>query len=369
MSEPKKILCVHQGYELYGSDRSFLACVSIIRKTYPRAHITVHLPKKGPLYDALKESADRIITGHMSVLRRAYLGLPLLWEIPGLVINLWTTYQAIQSYDVIYINSPLVISYSLLGRSINKKKILHLRELEGGLTQKILRFLSWCWSGKTIANSLATQKAYHADYIVYNGIETPLYEAQEYEDHTCLHILHMGRFNAIKGQGVLVEALALLPEDVLKNIRVRMVGGYFENQSHHLRQVKNQIQRYSLEKSIEILPFSETPEEHFKWSDIVVVPSVRPESFGRVAVEAMSWRKAVIASDIGALPELIEHEKTGLLTEPGHPQALSDALLFYYNHPFHVKQHGEKGAARFDMLFNEQKHTQQFQGILNEVIG
>ncbi len=57
-----------------------------------------------------------------------------------------------------------------------------------------------------------------------------------------------------------------------------------------------------------------------------VVPSIGPEPFGLVALEAMAFGRPVVASRIGGLQELVEDGRSGLLVEPGNPNALRDAI-------------------------------------------
>ena len=65
----------------------------------------------------------------------------------------------------------------------------------------------------------------------------------------------------------------------------------------------------------------------YKVSDIVVSASIEPEAFGRVAVEAQSMEKMIIASDIGGSNETIINEKTGLLFESGNANSLSKKIV------------------------------------------
>ncbi|MGF1634554.1 MAG: glycosyltransferase [Phycisphaerae bacterium] len=58
----------------------------------------------------------------------------------------------------------------------------------------------------------------------------------------------------------------------------------------------------------------------------LVVPSVWYEAFGIVAAEAMARLRPVIASDIGGLPEVVQHERTGLLVPPNDAAALAAAM-------------------------------------------
>jgi len=59
---------------------------------------------------------------------------------------------------------------------------------------------------------------------------------------------------------------------------------------------------------------------------LVAVPSLWPEPFGRVVVEAMSFKKPVVGSSIGGITELID-EKVGVLVPPGDTRALADAII------------------------------------------
>jgi glycosyltransferase involved in cell wall biosynthesis len=66
--------------------------------------------------------------------------------------------------------------------------------------------------------------------------------------------------------------------------------------------------------------------EQLAWADCVVIPS-RWEGFGLVALEAMRAGRAVIASNVGGLPEVIDPGVTGWLVPPDDPSALRATLL------------------------------------------
>ena len=61
-------------------------------------------------------------------------------------------------------------------------------------------------------------------------------------------------------------------------------------------------------------------------SDIVVSSSIEPEAFGRVAVEAQSMKKPILASNIGGSMETIIDNKTGVLFETGNSKSLAKKL-------------------------------------------
>jgi glycosyltransferase involved in cell wall biosynthesis len=69
----------------------------------------------------------------------------------------------------------------------------------------------------------------------------------------------------------------------------------------------------------------------YKVSDIIVSPSLEPEAFGRVSVEAQSMNKIIIASNIGGSNETIIDDKTGFLFESGKPEQLSEKIIHALN--------------------------------------
>jgi glycosyltransferase involved in cell wall biosynthesis len=68
------------------------------------------------------------------------------------------------------------------------------------------------------------------------------------------------------------------------------------------------------------------PEDFFRRIDVLVVPSLWHEPFGRVVIEAYAHGVPVIASNRGGLPELVEQAQTGFLFNPNRPDDLTVKL-------------------------------------------
>jgi glycosyltransferase involved in cell wall biosynthesis len=79
-----------------------------------------------------------------------------------------------------------------------------------------------------------------------------------------------------------------------------------------------------------------------------VVPSIAQETFGLVVLEAMATGTPVVASRIGGLAEVVSHEETGLLVEPGNHVALRDAMQRVIDSPELRKQFGTAGLRRVE---------------------
>ena len=87
------------------------------------------------------------------------------------------------------------------------------------------------------------------------------------------------------------------------------------------------VEQYRLTNQIKFIDECKDMALAYQVSDIIVSASIEPEAFGRVAVEAQSMEKMIIASNIGGSNETIINEKTGLLFESGNANALSQMMI------------------------------------------
>ena len=90
-------------------------------------------------------------------------------------------------------------------------------------------------------------------------------------------------------------------------------------------------EQYRMTKQVKFINHCKDMALAYKVSDIVVSSSIKPEAFGRVAVEAQSMEKIIIASNIGGSNETVIDEKTGYLFENGDAKSLCDKILKVLN--------------------------------------
>jgi len=101
---------------------------------------------------------------------------------------------------------------------------------------------------------------------------------------------------------------------------------------------------------------------------VVVAPSLFPETFGYAVAEAQLDGRVVVASRIGALTELVEHESTGLLVPPGDDIALAEATRRALDEPGVASRWGESARARARTAFDPAAHTRGLIGVYDEAI-
>lgn len=365
-------LCVHPNMELYGSDRTFLQSVRALKERWPTAKITVLIVGKGPLYHELRKIVDDVRVESIFVLRRSELGLRLLWRLPSLLVRIYRARRLMAGYTTTYINTVVVIDFILASRFRKKQVIIHVHEIPTGLARSLFSSLLWFANSVLIYISAATRDAYiglheKQGFIVWNGTSAksniPLVTSQ-----ASLKLLLIGRFNAWKGQPLLLDALAKLDMEERARVHVRLVGSVYEGQEHFKAAIESKIASLDIGEIVEVLPFDPDPNAYYAWADVVIVPSIEPEPFGLVAIEAMAAGRAVIAAGHGGLAEIVVDRRTGTLFEPANVYALRDAIRRYLAAPELARLEGERARSRFDKEFDEAIYMQGIADVVQEVI-
>lgn len=133
-----------------------------------------------------------------------------------------------------------------------------------------------------------------------------------------------GRITRIKGHHVLIDALKSLPH---RNF-LCVIAGNDDGHEIYRQEVENHILESGLEGFVRIADNTAYMNEAYTLCDMVIVPSIAPESFGRTAIEAQAMGKLVIASDHGGVRETIIPNETGYLVPTHDAPSLSAAIAF-----------------------------------------
>ena len=152
--------------------------------------------------------------------------------------------------------------------------------------------------------------------VVHNGVDTAAFHrASGRDDDGRLQVAFVGRMLREKGAGIVVEAFRRLDRD---DLRLRIVGSHGFDSGAALSDFEVEIRKAAepLGDRVEFTPF--VPRDQVARilgeSDIVVVPSTWREPFALTALEGMAAGAAVVASDIGGIPETVRG--AGILVPP-----------------------------------------------------
>ncbi len=169
-------------------------------------------------------------------------------------------------------------------------------------------------------------------------------------------ILLPGRLTSWKGQEVFIEAINLVNIELGYEAFYAVILGSDQGRDLYKKKLLRLSEQYRLSKQIRFINHCNDMALAYKVSDIVVSASTEPEAFGRVAVEAQSMEKPIIASDIGGSKETIVNEKTGFLYQAGDAKSLSNKILkILYMDETLLKSIGAQGRKNIVQKFNVEK--------------
>ncbi len=139
----------------------------------------------------------------------------------------------------------------------------------------------------------------------------------------------LSRLTRWKGQHVLLDAVARLPE-----VTVLLVGdALFGGDAEYADSLRERAGQPDLRGRVRFLGHRDDAVDILCALDAVIVPSVESEAFGRVAIEGQLSGVPVIASDLGGSRETIRQRETGLLVPPENPAALAEAIALVLDDP------------------------------------
>ncbi len=194
---------------------------------------------------------------------------------------------------------------------------------------------------------------------VHEGRFLKTYEASSAEPV----FVFAGRLVRDKGVQVLIEAFSKLT--ARHKAKLRIVGAGPERAL-----LEEQISRMGLRDIIEfagMLP-QESLARCMAEAAAVVIPSIFSDPAPLVATEAALAGKAVIASKIGGLPEIVLHGETGLLVEPGDAGQLAGVMEKLLLEPETAKQYGKRARGRAIAEFTLTAMTEKYERLYQELL-
>jgi len=156
-------------------------------------------------------------------------------------------------------------------------------------------------------------------------------------------ILFVGRLVERKGVEVLVRALAGLAS--LPDAELTVIGaGERAHVIERTARLHGVADRVHLRGTVTREELVRSYSNH----DVFVLPAVvdakgDTEGLGVVLLEALRFERPVIASDLGGIPDIVEHERTGLLVPPGDPAILGSAIESLARNPDRARQMALRG--------------------------
>lgn len=329
----KNILFIHSSSELYGSDRSLLYLIKNLDKK--RYKISVLLPCDGPLVAELKKQNDvDVFIYDVAVLRRKNLSIKGFFKYCVYFIRSLIYIKKIirqNRVDVVYTNVAVVFPGAVAAKfSKHCKSVWHIREIIKSKSERFLvSTIVNLFSDLIIANSRATGDAISHNSkklrIVYNAVEIKNYPVV-HENKTKIVVGMAGRINRWKGQKLFVD-MAEIVHKSNSDVKFLIAGSAYNGEEYLEQDLKKYIEKKGLSRVITLLGQLDDMDSFYRSLDIFVLPSVQPEPFGLVVIEAMEMCLPVIATNHGGPVEIIRDGDDGFLVPYDTPNVMAQRCL------------------------------------------
>ena len=247
---------------------------------------------------------------------------------------------------------------------LKKKVVMIIRNFppcsyRKSITMMITKLIIQKFNCKIIAVSKSLKKSLVIDgglkkeeiKVIYNGISTKNKKNIQNKEKLKINQLSVGIFGRVehrKGHHLLILSWKKIQKKI-PNIYLYIVG---DGDKDYVKMLKYLIKKENLdEKQIIWINYTDNIYKIMSKVELVIVPSINFESFGRVAVEAMALKKPLITSDFGGLKEVNKNNKTGLVLKVHIKKKLEDGIIELMSNKKKRKLLGKRGYINFKNNF------------------
>ena len=355
---------------MYGSDRSFISSLEALIDKYPDAELTVVIPQPGPVHNVLQQIVSDVRIIEIGTIQKKDLKHPISTLIRVFESSL-SARRLIKEYDFIYINTIVVMAFNFALLFSKSNAVIHVREIPSPVVSIIFSLLFHINRAFLIFNSKSTRDNFFfikkkRSAVVLNGVEMKNIPTEKIKSEL-FKILIIGRLIPWKGQELLLNAFQKI-KLTHKKIKLYIAGGPPKGSEEYAQFLNDLVAKLNIENDVEMLGFTNNTSELYINSDLVVVPSLKPEPFGRVAIEAMSYGRPVVAARHGGLVEIVRDNEGGLLFEPISIDDLEEKISLFIENKEYLSIQSLKAKECYTTRFTVEIYKRNFLDVLSGLI-
>jgi len=173
----------------------------------------------------------------------------------------------------------------------------------------------------------------------------------------------------MKGQDLLIAAFREV-QPVVKNIKLIIVGGVVDGVPEHQQyadMLRSMVYQSNLEKQVLFTGWREDAIKYIQAMDIFAFTPNLPDSLPTVLIHASGLAKPIIACRIGGIPEIITHQKNGILIDVNNKTQLVEAMITLASNPEMRLSFGVQARKQYDRLFTFDVMKTELGSIYNEI--
>ena len=266
-------------------------------------------------------------------------------------------------------NTAVVFPGAIAAKRLKKKSVWHIREIiSSALENKMISFMMDRYADLIIANSKATGDALLVNQdkvrVVYNAVDEK--KTSGNVPHELITVGMAGRINRWKGQKLLVDAAAIVHKEC-PDVIFEIAGETYQGEDQIKADLESYITKKKLENTVRLLGQINDMESFYLSLDVFILPSIQPEPFGLVVIEAMEYKLPVVATNHGGPTEIITDGQDGYLVDYRNAQEMAKRIIELVKNEELRKRMGEFGLKKKRAQFSVSAMVQGIEAVFEEV--
>ena len=361
----KKIAVFHSSNDLYGASKIMLQVVDILIKEGYEIH--VFLTYNGPLNEILEAKKIKLNILNFGVLRKKYFNF---FGIINRVFKISSSIRIINKYlrthkiDLVYTSTSTVLAGAISAKLNKIPNYFHIHEMPNNkIYLKIMGPIISYLSSKVVVVSKSVEdhwKKYFKNTfisLIYNGINFKSNRTDVKIKSSDFKILTVARLIPLKGHIYLINLARKL---LIKhpNLMFLIIGDTFKGYEDYEKKLKTLVNDYGLNDNIIFKGFKNDVSKYLQSSDILLHPSIEPDSLPTVLFEAVYSLLPIIATNRAGAVEILDNGKGGLLIPHDNIDLAVKLIEGYISNLDLQKEKKEYAYAYMLSNFSEQKFNQ-----------
>jgi len=379
-----KILYLNPTSKMSGAEFSLLALLEKIDQR--RFRPILLLPEEGPFSEKARTCGiETLILPSMIRFEEGYH----VDRIPKIVRSLFQIRKIIRSKGIrlVHSNTPRTAYLGGMAARISSVPALtHVRDIHFSpfsrpLKAKLLSYLS----DVIVTVSSATKDSIvevtpslkSKIRVVYNGVNIERLDRlprknirQELGIEDDVPVIgSVGLLHPVKGHDVLIRAASLLKRS-FPSLRVLIVGeAWFSRDESYRKKLERLAKDQNLENSVILTGFRDDVFDLMRAMDVLVHPAVYPDPLPRTLLEGCALRKAIVATNVGGVPEIVDHDLSGLLIEPSDPEIMASAIGSLLRDKKKAAWLASEARRKAERFFSIEQHVENIMAIYEGMLG